>query len=77
MRTPLIVVETARRVAGEPWAQMRRSVAVFFSNCVSTYCAWKSEIGGGGRERKSTYGHHFASLPNHAQLGTDVDDGAV
>lgn len=77
MRMPRMVVDTAWRVLGEPWAQMRRSVPV-----------WNLVIGqftGSGASGKticiymeySTHWHDFSSFPNHSFRWTHIHRSAV
>lgn len=67
---PRITVVTARRVFGEPWAHIRRSVPV---------CAKYQHLY--ALKRKSneseTYRHDFSPLANDALLRTDINNSTV
>jgi hypothetical protein len=72
MRTPRMLVLTARSVAGEPWAHTSRSVPVL-KGCQRmpfgkvTKWKWKGPA----------YRHYLPPLANHPELGTHIHDRAV
>lgn len=67
---PRITVVTARRVFGEPWAHIRRSVPVY-ANCQHFYTC-----GDKGKARE-TYRHDLPPLANNALLRADINNSTV
>lgn len=67
---PRITVVTARRVFGEPWAHIKRSVPV----CATYQHFYICENKGKARE---TYRHDFSPLANDALLRADINNSTV
>lgn len=77
MRTPRMMVLTAWRVRGEPWAQMRRSEPVYgmmiYEHIRKEDRKTEEEEGEGRR----THRQDLPSFPNHTPLGTHIHHRAV